>query len=160
MLEETKKIRQLELEKKEVMPKRCGNAYSAITKYIDELELHAKSFEPTEPKPIPGPIHWPEPKPIPGPTPQPNPQPKPTPNPQPKPTPTPQPNPQPKPTPTPQPNPQPKPTPTPPPEPKPNKKVLLSFEPFEADVEVEDWLKKIGGIKELINKHFNNEKKL
>ncbi len=52
MLEETKKIRQLELEKKEVMPKRCGNAYSAITKYIDELELHAKSFEPTPIEPI------------------------------------------------------------------------------------------------------------
>ena len=49
LLEETKKIVLAELEKKDVMPKRNGNAYSAIKKYIDDLELHAKTFEP---KPI------------------------------------------------------------------------------------------------------------
>jgi hypothetical protein len=49
LLEETKKIVPIEIEKKEVMSKRSGNAYTAIMKYIGDLELHAKSFEP---KPI------------------------------------------------------------------------------------------------------------
>jgi hypothetical protein len=52
ILEETKKIVLLELENKGVIQKRSGNAYSAIIKYIEELELHAKSFEPKSIEPI------------------------------------------------------------------------------------------------------------
>jgi len=159
LVEETKKILQLELEKKDVIPKRNGNAYSAIMKYIDELELHAKSVVPA---PVPAPLPAPAPMPAPLPAPAPMPAPLPVPMPKPKPVepkpvepkpvePKPMPKPvEPKPTPTPQPMPKPMPKPVPLPTPPPTKKELS----------YEDWLKKVGGSEVYLKARYNIEKKL